>query len=293
MVVAWASALCRAGLNLIDRQQIGRKGLSIVRVNFLNNAIPALLLLCAASMYLRSWGEPLGWLLDWKAVVFSGLVQLVAYAYSHAFRSLTVNQVTVSGKLSDLFIPLGILCITGEWNAETYAFAVATTVACVPLLWRHGAVERRHGFIARAAIVCAALTLQATVSPWLFSPGQGPSARSSGNLLAFAVAVMAWRALWSSMPLLVLAHARAPSGPSQPMGLLFGVRALLTVATQVTFIYAITSAASAVAWPILNTTGLMAMALSALLLREKPSRLEAFVIVTITLLALARYLTLP
>nr|WP_230680898.1 EamA family transporter [Paracidovorax cattleyae] len=95
------------------------------------------------------------------------------------------------------------------------------------------------------------------------------------------------------MPLLVLAHARAPSGSSQPMGLLFGVRALLTVATQVTFIYAITSAASAVAWPILNTTGLMAMALSALLLREKPSRLEAFVIVTITLLALARYLTLP
>ncbi len=60
MAVAWASALCRAVLNLIDRQQIGRKGLSIVRVNFLNNALPALLFLCAAAAYLRSWEAPLG-----------------------------------------------------------------------------------------------------------------------------------------------------------------------------------------------------------------------------------------
>ncbi|MDA8451892.1 EamA family transporter [Acidovorax sp. NCPPB 3859] len=104
---------------------------------------------------------------------------------------------------------------------------------------------------------------------------------------------MAWRALWSSLPLLFLQGAQAPAVLRHSMDVLFGVRALLTVATQVTFIYAITSAASAVAWPILNTTGLMAMALSSLLLREKPSRLEFLVILAITLLAVVRYLTLP
>jgi drug/metabolite transporter (DMT)-like permease len=94
---------------------------------------------------------------------------------------------------------------------------------------------------------------------------------------------------WSLIPM--LRRGRGPSVSSRAL-LVSPVlisRVLLTVATQITFIIAISSSASAVAWPILNSTGILAMALSSVFIKEKPLGPEKWIVAAITALALRRF----
>jgi drug/metabolite transporter (DMT)-like permease len=282
LALAVTSALSRAGLNVIDRYQIGLKSSSIRSVNLWNNIVPA------AAMIMLAWA--LGWhqewiahFVDWKTFLFAGVAQLVAYAFSYAFRYLSVNQVTVAAKLSDLLIPVGVFLATRYWDWKNFGFSVISTLLCLPILRTrdpmHGQAIRRVGLV-----LCMVLVLQASVSPLL--------AQVHGDLhhaLLFAIAVMAWRAVWSVLP--VLPRLRTLQTP--PFGLLFSraflVRCLLTVVTQATFILAVGNAVSAVAWPILNTAGLFAMFMASVILREPQARTEKLIVLAITLLAIVRF----
>lgn len=289
MLFALVCAFSRAGLNLIDRHQIGHKGLSIIDVNFWNNAVPAIAMVALAAAV--GWHRELvASLLDVRTMLFSGLVQLVAYAYSHAFRRLTVSQVTVAGKTADLFIPIGVFFTVGYWDQVTYGFAVATTVICLPLLYR----DRRSQYpgATKAAVVAigSALVLQASLTPLLALPGQ--AGQDMPHILTFTTAVVVWRMVWSALPFLGRRHDRPPSSLAIVCSPLFIGRVLLSVATQVTFVLAAGSLNAAVAWPILNSTGMLAMMLSSLLLKERPSGPETWAVVAITGLALLRFFSL-
>jgi hypothetical protein len=286
MILAAISAFSRAGLNIVDRHQIGNKKLSIIDVNFWNSVIPAFILVILVSG-LGLHLELLKTISSWRTAVFSGMVQLVAYAFSHAFRSLSVNQVTVAGKFSDLFIPIGVWGTTGYWNWETYNFSIATTLVCLPILWS-GPHKRNTIDIKIAAIfIGIALVLQASFAPVL-------AETSNANLswhqaLLFTTGVIIWRSAWCLVPTL-----RRTKFVQIPFDTLlttrpFILRSLLTVITQTTFILAIISSASALAWPILNSTGFFAMLLSSLILKEKHNWIEHLVILSICVLAIVKF----
>jgi hypothetical protein len=289
MLVAMVSALCRAGLNLVDRYQIGIKGMSIVLLNVLNNALPAIALTMVVYA-LGLGGELAENVLDWRTACFSGLIQGVAFAFSYAFRHLNVSQVTVAGKAADIFIPMGVFLVTGTWNWMTYAFALTTTLACLPLL-RGNTLDRNAG---RMRIACAliggALVLQASLAPLLVAPDA--TAWTTEHAFVFATAVIVWRMAWSFVPMLRRQTGALTFSWAFLISPLFMLRVLLSVATQITFVLAVGNPASALAWPILNSTGMLAMVLSAFLLKEKPARSESRAVLLIFVLALLRFFSL-
>src|ERR1700682_4716008 len=78
-----------------------------------------------------------------------------------------VSQVTVAGKASDLFIPVGVFLAAGHWDWMTYGFAVATTLVCLPIL-RSSDNEQDPDSIKRTAVLIGvALVLQASLAPLL------------------------------------------------------------------------------------------------------------------------------
>jgi uncharacterized membrane protein len=289
MLFAVVSAFCRAGLNLIDRHQIGLQGLSIATVNFWNNAVPAAIMVMG--LVALGWqAELAACVLDWRTALFSGLVQGVAYAFSYAFRHLNVSQVMVAGKASDLLIPVGIFLVVGHWDGATYAFAAATTLVCLPLLRGDGRGRTPGAMRRAAALIGGALVLQASLAPLLAASG-GATA-DVRHVLVFAAAVIVWRTAWS-LPALLRRRIGAPMSSRALLGSrAFMARVLLSVATQITFVMAVGSAASALAWPILNSTGILAMVFSSLLLRERPSAPEAWAVTAITAMALLRFVSL-
>lgn len=285
MVLALISAVSRAGLNLIDRYQIGLKNLSILNVNLWNNLIPAALM-TLAGLLLGAGREVAHCLLDWRTVAFAALVQLTAYAFSYGFRHLNVNQVTVVGKFSDLLIPIGIFWTTYDWQWKTYGFAVATTVVSLPIFLAADSRHRRSGLLTAGAFITGALVLQAGLSPLLV-----PSFSASHLRLAvvFTTAVIIWRAALSCIPLWRRLMQRQSHVFRPPLSAMLMLRSGLTVVTQMTFIGAVGSAVSAVAWPILNSTGFLAMLLSSLLLKDHVTGKEKWVVAAIGGLTALRF----
>jgi len=224
---------------------------------------------------------------SWRTALFSGMVQLVAYSFSYAFRYLSVNQVTVAGKASDLFIPIGVWAITGYWSWETYHFAIATTLICLPILWI-GPHKRNTRAIKTAWVfIGAALVLQASFAPILIEVSS--TDLSWNQALPFTTGIIIWRSFWCLIP--ILRRTKNVRIPSYTLltNSTFVLRTLLTVITQTTFILAIGNTMSALAWPILNSTGLFAMLLSPVVLKEKYSRVEQLVIFAICVLAVGKF----
>ncbi|MBP0631061.1 hypothetical protein [Cupriavidus sp. AcVe19-1a] len=283
ILMALLSALARAGLNVIDRHQIGINNISIRTINFWNNVIPGIILTAASIAVAGS--EFLAALFDWRTMLFAALAQGVAYAFSYGFRNLTVNQVTVAAKFSDLVIPLGLFLTTGDWSWHSYWFSVATTLVCIPILWV-GNAARTGSILVVGMVLCVALVAQASLSPLLTSTLDD---YDSGKFLAFTTAVIVWRALWSLAPAFHLArsqdfwHTRLLASPA------FILRCILTIATQVSFVAVMTSPASAVAWPILNSTGLLAMLISASVLKDQQPANERIIIALIFVLSVFRF----
>ncbi|EJM97740.1 hypothetical protein [Herbaspirillum sp. YR522] len=284
LLLALISALSRAGLNVIDRYQIGMRKLSIRSINFWNNAIPTIMIVLTAVM-LGLHGDLAAVFLGWKTAAFAAVVQLVAYTFSFAFRYLDVNQVTVAAKLSDLFIPGAIFATTGHWDWTTAGFACATTLVCLPIL-RGRNLDQGKVLKAATVLMCTALVFQAGISPLLAHQIDGDWRYG----LLFAAAVIGWRTIWSIMPLAF----RSDAGQAQRYGLLlnrlFYLRCCLSVITQLTFVLAVSSAAAAVAWPLLNAAGLFAMLMAAFVLRERQVRSQKLIVLTITALAALRFI---
>lgn len=286
MLAAFLSALSRAGLNIIDRHQIGFQHLSISQVNLWNNIIPALLAVIFCT-FLGLGHELLEYLFQWKTLLFSLLVQLVAYSFSFAFRYLKVNQVTITAKFSDLFIPIGIFLTTRHWSWSNYNFAVATTLLCLPMAWKY-CVKKEYS-LSIGFFITAALVLQASLAPLLFKSPMILDANIR-HALIFTIAVLLWRSAWSLIPMLL--HQQKIVLSDLFLHPLFFLRSLLTIATQGTFIMAISSPNAFVAWPILNSTGIFALFLSRYFLKEKQTTLEQTIVIGIALLELIRFFSL-
>ena len=288
MLLALVSSLSRAGLNVVDRYQIGFRELSIRQVNLWNNVIPTLLMVILL-LFFGLGHEFLKLLISWKTICFSGLVQLVAYAFSFGFRHLNVNQVTATAKLSDIFIPIGIFIFTSHWSWSNYSFAILTTLVCLPILWKKKKISASfdHGGL----FIIGALVLQASVAPLLIETSINSSV-SFQHLFLFTISVLFWRSIWTILPLFCQKQSMPIRWDLSYLNYIFLLRVILTILTQVSFIVAIASPHSLVAWPILNSTGLFALFFSKQFLKEYHTRKEQGIVIAISFLELIRFVSL-
>ncbi len=288
MLLAFFSAVCRAGVNSVDRYQIGFRSLSICQVSLWNNLLPAIVMVMLCLCFgLRK--ELWSLLFQWKTVCFSGLVQLVAYSFSFAFRHSNVNRVTIMAKLSDFFIPVGIFFTTAHWSWSSYGFAIMTTVVCLPLLQKSPA-QKKDPFFKRAPFfIIVALVLQASLAPFLIMPPSDGVTAGLHHTLLFMITILCWRSAWSLLPMLFRGQAISMPVIQLCWNPIFLLRVSLSIFTQLFFLLAIAGPNALVAWPILNSTGIFGLFFSRRFLKENSTRLEQGVVVTITLLELARF----
>ncbi len=288
MLLALLSSVSRAGLNVVDRYQIGFREFSIRQVNLWNNVIPTLLMVILL-LFSGLGHEFLQSLISWKTIFFSGLVQLVAYAFSFGFRHLNVNQVTATAKLSDIFNPIGIFVFTSHWSWSNYSFAILTTLVCLPILWNKKKIF--VSFDRGGLFIIGALVLQASFAPLLIEPPIN-SGFSFQHLFLFTISVLFWRSIWTILPLFFQKQSLPMRWNLSYLTYISLLRVILTILTQISFIFAITSPNSLVAWPILNSTGLFALFFSKQFLKEYHTHKEQGIVIAISFLEIIRFLSL-
>lgn len=293
MWLGLGAALSRAGLNVIDRYQAGHLRLPLAALTLQNNLLPALLSVAACCAWPASRVLLLAWLPDWRVMGFAGLVQLNAYAFTFAFRTLNVNQATVAAKCADFIIPFGVWLTTGVWNTGAYLFGALTALACLPLLGAAAGVGRRSDRWRAGLIVLLSLLLQASVAPRLLGPVR--PAADVAACLAFATAVILWRTACTCLPVLPALRRGRGAGPfasgAMRAGRLAVLRAVLTLLTQASFALAVSSPLAVFAWPLLNMAGVFAMLLAGLCLKERHAARERCVMLAILVLTPVRWTT--
>ena len=283
ILIALVSAISRAGLNVSDRRLFGHIGVPVLLGSALNNVLPAIV---GVTGCLLVFGKsPLGsCLFDVRVVIFAILVQIISLLFGAAFRDCSVPAVIIFSKAPDLFIPLGIYLTARTFNGMDYAFAVTTVVLCAPVVIEAISVKSnspRHWLLLIALMV----TLQGSVSPILLKGTQFNVVMAS----SFTAASLVWR-LVTSFVLLAKPAKYSSTLPSViveklPLHLW---RGLLATLTQFTFVLALSRGNLAIAWPILNSTPLVAAVGSAVLLSEKPTRPELRACIGILFVALLK-----
>ena len=279
--VAICSAICRAGLNIVDRRMFGHVRVSVPLGSIANNLLPALIATvgCAAGL---DHGTFLASFTNIGVIVFAFIAQLVAVLFSYALRESPVPRAIVFAKVPDLFIPLGIWILTSKFSGIDYLFSVATVAACVPVLFEVKEKGSNRWLIA----IAIGITFQGSVSSVLL--------RTDGfrisEWLAMIGSTVIWRLLFSTILLLW-----APEKPVQALATLIRtqrwntlLRSALTATMQITFILAIAGGHPVVAWPILNATPLFSAVAAAYFLRERPTWPESLACALILLVALGR-----
>lgn len=283
ILIAMFSAMSRSFLNLIDRHQFGQKKQSIVEVNLINNSIPTAMLFVLSLMVVDSVPRVFEAILNTRAIALALVIQMVAYAFSFAFRHLRVNQVSVISKVPDIFIPIALFSVTQEWHWNKYFFSIVTVLVCLPIVFQ--AREGSGSSIKKIAVLISlVVTVQAVLSTILTHQALG----NIVDILLFSFSVIFWRSVIAIVPSIKSLKHITIQNKEMVM-----TRAVLTILTQVSFIYVVGNVDSVVAWPILNSTGLISLVLTSVFMKhERPNRTELFSVCAISLICLLQFLCL-
>ncbi|MEN3010812.1 MAG: hypothetical protein ABDI20_07615 [Candidatus Bipolaricaulaceae bacterium] len=142
ILAALGSSSLRAILNVLDRLAFGHRRAEVILLNLINNFLPLFLIFPVAVLLKPE--QTIAALGDLRNIGLAGLVQLVAYAFSAAFRELTIPQVIVYSKLPDLFIPLGIYALDRFFSVVDFLFSALTTLVCVPIIFEAHQHQKRE-----------------------------------------------------------------------------------------------------------------------------------------------------
>ncbi len=282
IIFALISSILRAFLNVVDRRVFGYLRQGVLKVNFLNAILPFILLLIGSFLMGLS-SEVIPALLSIQAIIFALLTQLVAYAFSLAFKYVNVHQVVVYAKLPDVFIPLGIFLLSNSWDWLDYLFAILTVVACYPILRSNLQLEQKVPYYVIPFLIVS-LTVNGSLSSILVDPSNLVIAQST----LFTMSVMFWRTVWSALGLFSK-RVNLSLFTKLEIHPLILFRSILAVGTQVSLILSLAGGRAAIAWPILNTTILLAVVFSYFFLKEKMNQRELFAIVAIGILTITRF----
>lgn len=286
ILAALGSSSLRASLNVLDRLAFGHKRAEVILLNLVNNFLP-LLVVFPVAMLLKPKAS-IAALGDLRNVYLAGLVQLVAYAFSLAFRKLTIPQVIVYSKLPDLFIPLGIYALEGSFSIVDFSFAALTTLVCLPILFeaRQHQSTGDHNQWKTLLFLIGAVFLRGALS--------GKFVQEQGSYqdvwLPITAVTLWWRFVWTLGITIGLMAVRGTPRWVSPGKLVVVGRSVITLAVQGLYVLALAAGPTMAVWPIINSTALFATVFSAFLLHERPTRYEAIAVCGIVALTLGRML---
>ncbi|MGF3195933.1 hypothetical protein [Facklamia sp. P13055] len=156
------SAMSRGLISVIDRYQIGYKKQSVLKVNFLNNLYTLLFIII--SLFYINVNDLFTMILNYKIIIYSILVQIVAVGYSKLFKRLSIFESAIVSKTAVFFIPLALFFTTGRINFGNYFISILTTI--IIIIWVKKKSDLKtllHGVI----IIVPPLVIQACLFPLL------------------------------------------------------------------------------------------------------------------------------
>jgi len=279
IIFAFLSTLSRSGLNILDRINIGIRKSSIHEVMLQNNVLPAFIGIIGATAF-GLFIPVVGSFLNWNSLVFSMIVQLVAYAISVSFKKHNVEDVVVASKLSDLFISI-IYFLPIYSSIKNYSvdivFSAITSIICIIYLIK---IDSYQSLI----LVIFSLIFQAVLTPFIL-PKAGPNLVMES--IIFSIATMLWRSIFSFIFYIkndkFLIRNMFPS-------FLIIYRAALAISTQIFLVLAISIDSGPITWSILNMTGVFSILLSVALFKIKFSIIKYIYLVAIVLITIFRSL---
>jgi len=285
VVSAFGSAAIRGAISVLDRKQFGLLKSNIRIVNMLNNLLAVFVLMIILTHFVRL-NDIIPMVLDYRIIFFAILLQVSAYSFSFAYKRMEVHQVIVIGKSADLFIPFSVYLFTYSWNSINTIFSVATFLVCLPVLFKD--YNNKHFSFGAAFFVIIFLVLQGGLSKNLvfISPSS-----NMADWLIYLLSILIWRFFISLFAFLSTKKMKillADFFNSKNQVFLTIVRSFLTIFAQGLLIIAVGSGMEVVAWPILNSTGIIAVIFSTYYIKEKPDVSHITAIVMITILSLIR-----
>lgn len=201
---------------------------------------------------------------------------------------MSVKTVVLSSKLADLSIPVALLPWVTTFNFSSYLFAVASTLAFLPIFYSIYK-EKLHCNLKNISQIILVLTAQAFINNYF------QISKYSYNWMEFIevlIAILFWRTVFSGFGFLrsryksiqlekielKLNGARIDSNTAAVMTganhKILTLRSLLAFISQGAFFYSITRHSGNSVWPILNSTPLIASFLAAKILRERFGKFE-------------------
>lgn len=259
-IAALLSSISRAGLNIIDRITLGMRRIPLNDVLLINSLLPSLFGVMICTWRGEFWTLA-GFLLDWRTMIFAGVVYCAGYFFSVAFKFHNVETVIALSKVPDLVIAVVIFSRSGVFGAYQLgdiALAGLTTIACLGFLKSSGPAT------VYKLVLPGILIVQSIIMP-IISPLENAYDFSTG--LGFAVWTIIWRTVFSVLP--VLANPLTPFRfKVEDWGLIFA-RTLLAVLTQVTFVFAVTEETTPLAWALITMSSVFSFLISRVVFRPK------------------------
>ena len=201
-----------------------------------------------------------------EIIFLAALIQCVAYSFSFAFKKLRVTDIAVLTKTADITVPLALVFL-GLYLIP-YSFFLLLPIISIIFIYSAGLNIVKKTYKSSLVLVLA-LTAQGVYAYVVGSTVYFN--RGFWSLLSVAFSVLVWRFIFSGT--LMLYRQRISRLYYFPIQFLtrtgFYIRGILTVLTQVTFIFAITAKNLLVVWPILNATGFLGAVFAYFFLGEK------------------------
>lgn len=288
ILAALISSTSRGVISVIDRYQMGYRNGNLFVVNFINNILATglatiVLIFLQHFISLKFLLRPQQW---GRIFIYALLVQLVAYGYSYLYRHLPLIDAVISGKLSDIFIPLALALTTSYFSFKQYSISLISTLIVGLLAFspRTQKIEFKT-WIKGILVIVPLLTLQSAFSPILVSDIHGIP-----ELMGFTIITIYLRLLISFVSLFTTSKNFLTNSGSikivKPVVIAYALRAVLTIAAQIAFTIATSSKTSGIAWVLLNMTSLYGVVFGSWILKEKIGKFDVLVLLVVTLMTL-------
>jgi len=262
--IACISSLTRASINLIDRWQFSYKKDCVIQIAFINNLLPFFLAV-SGGLFLGYGPLIFKKILCLEAFFLGAIIQVVAITFSYAIKKYELLKVTLMTRVSDFFMPIVFGFIGGFHNINQIGIQSIGFLITVPLFLKFKIFELNSVFF--LVFIVFGITAQAIFGKYFM--GDDLSHDNFEGLIFFSIGVIFWRTIWT-LPMLCckLTTLKIFIVPSKVTLL----RSILTLVTQISFVYTINSIFVDIALPILNLTGLFSILLASLFMKEKLER---------------------
>lgn len=276
IALALLSALSRGVTIVIDRFQIGIQKNSVLQVNLLNNLFTMGLILVFA-FHFRFFSL----LFDWRVLIYAALAQFVAVGFSALYRNMTVFESVISAKIADFFIPLAVFLATGAFSLKTYILAIVSTL--IVMFWLRKSADFKK-YLFGMVLIVPLLVAQAFGNPLLVHDFH----QDFHTVICFTLATLSLRFIISLVMFFIYKGARQGTWKfTRKNAVLYILRAFLTITTHFTFVLVTADAQAALGWIFLNMTSLYGILVSGVTLKEKTSRQEMALVLSLTALMIA------